>query len=320
MKKATLLIALLAMFGLAFYMFYREGSLAVDKTNQGTVPFVITNGESLDMITNNLSSAGLIRNKIVFRLITKRLGIEKKIQAGEFRLSKNMDAEIIAKNLTHGTLDTWVTIIEGLRKEEIAQTLTETIGTPTFEFIEQAKEGYLFPDTYRLPKEATIERILTIFYANFKNKYSPDLQNKVKALGLSERQAVILASLVEKEGKFPEDKRIVAGILIKRFREEWMMQIDATIQYALGYQKKEKTWWKKDLTINDIEVDSTYNTYKYGGLPPAPICNPGLDSLEAVANAQVSTPYYYYITDKKGKMHYAVTLEQHNSNIATYLQ
>ena len=129
----------------------------------------------------------------------------------------------------------------------------------------------------------------------------------------------MVASLVEKEARFPEDKKKVAGILIKRMKNDWMMQIDATIQYALGYQRKEKTWWKKDLTVDDIEVDNTYNTYKYKGLPPAPICNPGLDSIQAVANAEVSTPYWYYINDKKGVMHFATTLEEHNANIRKYL-
>ena len=231
-----------------------------------------------------------------------------------------MKAGVIAKNLTHGTLDVWITVIEGLRKEEVAQILSETIQIETIPFIEQAREGYLFPDTYLVPKDAPIEALLSIFTKNFQSKYTVQLQNKVKSLGLTEREGVIIASLVEKEAKFPEDKKKVAGILIKRFKEGWMMQLDATIQYALGYQKKEKTWWKKDLTIDDIKVDSTYNTYKYVGLPPAPICNPGLDSFEAVANAQVNTPYWYYISDKKGNMHYGVTLEDHNANIRKYLQ
>src|SRR3989339_435135 len=318
MKKITVLFAFIILLSLAFYMFYQEGSLPVDKNNQGTEIFVIKKGEGLNSVVKNLASQNLIRNKVVFYLIVKQMGIEKKIQAGDFRLSKNMKAGVIAKNLTHGTLDVWITVIEGLRKEEVAQILSETIQIETIPFIEQAREGYLFPDTYLVPKDAPIEALLSIFTKNFQSKYTVQLQNKVKSLGLTEREGVIIASLVEKEAKFPEDKKKVAGILIKRFKEGWMMQLDATIQYALGYQKKEKTWWKKDLTIDDIKVDSTYNTYKYVGLPPAPICNPGLDSFEAVANAQVNTPYWYYISDKKGNMHYGVTLEDHNANIRKY--
>ena len=320
MKKIRISLFVLMLIILAFYMFYQEGSLPVDRNNQGVEIFTIQKGEGLNSIVKNLSNQNIIRNKIVFYLIVKRLGIEKNMQAGDFRLSKSMNAEEIAQNLTHGTADIWVTIIEGLRKEEIAQILTENFKIPTIPFIEQAREGYLFPDTYLIPKDATIEKIISIFTANFEKKYTSELQNKVKSLGLTERQGLILASLVEKEAKFPEDKKKVAGIIFKRFKDDWMIQIDATIQYALRYQKKEKTWWKKDLTIDDINVDSTYNTYKYKGLPPAPICNPGLESLEAVANADVNTKYWYYISDKKGNMHYAVTLEEHNENIRKYLQ
>src|SRR3989338_8910456 len=320
MKKIRISLFVLMLIILAFYMFYQEGSLPVDRNNQGVEIFTIQKGEGLNSIVKNLSNQNIIRNKIVFYLIVKRLGIEKNMQAGDFRLSKNMNAEEIAQNLTHGTADVWVTIIEGLRKEEIAQILTENFKIPTIPFIEQAREGYLFPDTYLIPKDATIEKIISIFTANFEKKYTPELQAKVKSLGMTVREGLILASLVEKEAKFPEDKNKVAGIIYKRFKDDWMIQIDATIQYALRYQKKEKTWWKKDLTIDDINVDSTYNTYIYKGLPPAPICNPGLESLEAVANADVNTKYWYYISDKKGNMHYAVTLEEHNENIRKYLQ
>jgi UPF0755 protein len=320
MKKTTLFLGILALMALGFFMIFQEGSLPVDKNNQGAQIFVVEKGQGLKSIINNLASEGLIRNKVVFYLVVKQKGIEKKIQAGDFRLSKNMNAGQIADELTHGTTDTWVTVIEGLRKEEVAQILTETVKTPTFEFIEQAREGYLFPDTYLVPKDASIDAILAIFQKNFDAKYTPEVISKVRRLGLTEREGVIIASLVEKEARFPEDKRKVAGILIKRYKEDWLMQLDATIQYAIGYQKNEKTWWKKDLTLDDIEVDSTYNTYKYQGLPPAPICSPGLESLVAVAEADVQTPYYYYISDRKGNMHYARTLEEHNANIAQYLQ
>ena len=320
MKKLRISLFVFLLVVLAFYMFYQEGSLPVDRKNQGVEIFTVHKGEGLNSIVKNLSNQNIIRNKIVFYLIVKRLGIEKNMQAGDFRLSKNMNAEEIAQNLTHGTADVWVTIIEGLRKEEIAQILTENFKIPTIPFIEQAREGYLFPDTYLIPKDATIEKIISIFTANFEKKYTPELQAKVKSLGMTVREGLILASLVEKEAKFPEDKNKVAGIIYKRFKDDWMIQIDATIQYALRYQKKEKTWWKKDLTVDDINVDSTYNTYKYKGLPPAPICNPGLESLQAVANADVNTKYWYYISDKKGNMHYAMTLDEHNENIRKYLQ
>ncbi|MFA5136398.1 MAG: endolytic transglycosylase MltG [Patescibacteria group bacterium] len=319
-KKPIVLFAILALFLIVFYMFYQEGSLPVDKENQGSEVFVVKKGQGLNSIVKDLSGRHLIRNKVVFFLVIKQMGLEKKIQAGEFRLSKSMTAQDVAQTLTHGTEDVWVTVIEGLRKEEIAQVLGQNMEIDEKEFIEKSREGYLFPDTYLIPKRTSVDNIISIFTANFNAKYTGTLKKQIESKGLTEREALIIASLLEKEAKLPEDKKRVAGILVKRYKEGWLMQLDATIQYALGYQKKTKTWWKKELTVDDIKVDSTYNTYKYRGLPPAPICNPGLESLEAVAEAQIDTPYWYYISDIKGNMHYGVTLGDHNANIKKYLR
>lgn len=320
MKKRTIaLIAALCLFFVGV-VYYQAGSQPVDKNNQGVQAFVINKGDGLSIIAKNLSKAELIRSNVVFYLAVKRLGLDKNIQAGEYQLSKNMSTEQIAQALTHGTQDVWVTVIEGLRKEEIAQVLARSFPIDPNDFIKQAKEGTLFPDTYLIPRDSSSAKLISIMNDNFDKKYDAGLRQKVAALGLSDHQALVLASLVEKEARFPEDKKIVAGILIKRFRDDWMMNLDATIQYAIGYQRKERTWWKKDLSVDDLAVDSTYNTYKYKGLPPGPICDPGLESLQAVANADVNTPYWYYISDKKGVMHYAKTLDQHNANIKAYLQ
>ena len=319
MKKINFLVVLLLIITLAFYLFYREGTLPVNKSNQSTKIFVINQGESLTSVVNNLSKEGLIRNRLIFFLIVKKLGIERKIQAGDFRLSPAMDAYQIAKNLTHGTLDIWVTLIEGTRKEEIAQIISQNLGIPETEFLKYAKEGYLFPDTYLLPKDATPESIVKILENNFNKKFSTELQQKAKAKGLSPTETIILASLVEREAKLSEDQQLVASVILNRFKTEMKLDIDATIQYTLGYQPEEKTWWKKVLTTDDLAIDSPYNTYKNKGLPPTPICNPGLAAIQAIANAP-ETDYFYYLSDKKGKIHYAVTLEEHNENVRKYLE
>ena len=319
MKKINFLVVFLLIITLAFYLFYREGTLPVNKSNQSTKIFVINQGESLTSVVNNLSKEGLIRNRLIFFLIVKKLGIERKIQAGDFRLSPAMDAYQIAKNLTHGTLDIWVTLIEGTRKEEIAQIISQNLGIPETEFLKYAKEGYLFPDTYLLPKDATPESIVKILENNFNKKFSTELQQKAKAKGLSPTETIILASLVEREAKLSEDRQLVASVILNRFKTEMKLDIDATIQYTLGYQPEEKTWWKKVLTTDDLAIDSPYNTYKNKGLPPTPICNPGLAAIQAIANAP-ETDYFYYLSDKKGKIHYAVTLEEHNENVRKYLE
>ena len=320
MKKFFIVFLFSSLFIIFAYLFYKQGLLPVDKNNKGTKIFVIKRGESLNSIIDNLYRQNLIRNRLVFYLLVKKLGIEKRIQAGDFRLSPAMDAQTIAKNLTKGTLDIWVTIVEGLRKEEIAQIINQNFAIPESEFLKYAKEGYLFPDTYLVPKEATAEAIVKILTNNFYRRFDKNFQEKAKNKGLTEEEVIILASLVEKEAKYDEDRQKVASIILKRIKNDWPLQIDATIQYALGYQPQEKSWWKKYLTKEDLEIDSPYNTYKNKGLPPTPICNPGLASIEAVIGASENTPYWYYLSDKTGRMHYAKTLEEHNENIRKYLQ
>ena len=174
----------------------------------------------------------------------------------------------------------------------------------------------MFPDTYLFPNDVTVEQIVKIMRDNFDKKYSQDLKAKVKAKGLTEDEGVILASIVEREARSDKVRTEVASILLKRFKIDMGLNADATIQYALGYQSGEKSWWKRHLTKEDLKIDSPYNTYLYRGLPPAPIANPGLSSLQAVANADPNTLYLYYYHDSKGNSFYGRTLEEHNQNVA----
>ncbi|OGK16253.1 hypothetical protein A3H80_02705 [Candidatus Roizmanbacteria bacterium RIFCSPLOWO2_02_FULL_37_19] len=321
MKKFAIAVTLLLILAIGFGLFYFEGSLPVNKNSVEAQIFVIEPGESVNQIINNLSSKNLIRNKLVFFMVVKQLGIENSIQAGDFRLSPSMSAKEIAQELTTGTLDKWITIIEGLRKEEIAQILSKDFEIPESEFIAQAQEGMLFPDTYLIPRSASLNDIIQIFSKNFNKKYNEELRNAARAQGLTDNEVLTLASLVEREGNSQESMKNVASILMKRWKNGWPLQVDATIQYALGYQEEGKNWWKKNLTINDLKIKSLYNTYELPGLPPGPICNPGLSAIQAVIEADENTPYWYYISNKDGsRMYYAKTLEEHTSNIRKYLK
>lgn len=320
MKKANILLFLIILISVSFYLFYKEGSLPVNKKSTVSKIFVIKQGDPLDTIVNNLSSEGLIRNKIVFYLIVKKLGIERKIQAGDFKISENMNAQEVATNLTHGTIDIWLTLIEGMRKEEMAQVISKTLDIPEIEIVKTTKEGYLFPDTYLVPRTATFETVLSIIKKNFDSKFNDKLHIQAKNKKLTEKQVLILASLVEREARQSSTREKVAGIILKRYLADWPLQIDATVQYVLGYQPNEKSWWKKELTEEDLKIDSPYNTYKNKGLPPEPICNPSLSSIKAIINADENTPYWYYLTDKNGVMHYAVTLEEHENNVNKFLR
>ncbi len=302
------------MIGIALFIFYKEGSLAVDKADTSAKIFVIEQGETLDGIINNLSKENLIRNRVVFYLIVKQKGIERKIQAGDFRLTPAMDAYEIAEELTHGTLDIWVTIPEGMRKEEIAEILSEKVGISETEFNQLAVEGYLYPDTYLIPKGATAQRIIEILTAQMDTNYT-----KVEAAaiqkGLSKHEVLTLASLVEREASGPDDRQEIANIIYKRLLEDWPLQIDATIQYALGYQPGEKKWWTQRLTQAHYKsVDSPYNTYLNTGLPPGPIGAPRIESMEAVVNADPTTKNWFYYHDKNGNVYFTEELDEHESN------
>ena len=313
------MLILIIVFAVGFYLYYKEGTLPVDKQSQESKVFVIRPGENLNDIANNLADQKLIRNKIVFYLVVKRFGIERNIQAGDFRLSPAMNTPELAKSLTHGTLDVWMTIIEGMRKEEVAQVVAQSLNIPEIEFLKYAREGYLFPDTYLVPKNATAAAVIKIFEDNFNRRFDNELKEKARNKGFSIEQVMILASLVEREARLAEDRQKVASVLLKRLENNMKLDIDATVQYLLGYQPEEKSWWKKELTLADLKVDSPYNTYKNAGLPPGPIANPGLASIKAVVEADTDTPYLYYVSDISGRLHFAETLEEHNENIRKYL-
>lgn len=321
MKRFIIAFIILIVFIISFGIYYYEGTLPVDRQDTSSQTFVIEKGSSVNSIINKLHSEKFIRNKLVFFIVVKRMGIESKIQAGLFRISPSMTAQQIAKSLTQGSDDIWITVIEGIRKEEVAQILAPELGIPESEFIDKAVEGRLFPDTYLIPRSASVDDVLAIFESNFNAKYTEELQAQARARGLSDNQVLTLASMVEREANTPEAMREVASIMVKRWKNDWPLEIDATVQYILGYQEQEETWWKRHLTRDDLNMKSPYNTYEHPGLPPGPIASPGLESIKAVINANEKTPYWFYISNSEGsQMHYAKTLEEHNANIEKYLR
>lgn len=285
-----------------------------DKTQQA---FVIKPGQGIREIANNLKSQGLINNTVAFFLLVKVQKLDNKIQAGDFRLSKNMNLQTITQNLTHGSLDLWVTFPEGVRAQEIADILKEKLPSYNDSWRQTLTEheGYLFPDTYLFPTDATIDQVISIMTNNFEKKYAT--VTGVRQNKYTQAELVTIASMVEREALFDEDRPLVASVIFNRLAIGMGLNIDATVQYALGYQSNTKKWWKKDLTVDDLQINSAYNTYRHAGLPPTPISNPGLATLQAVANAPV-TNYIYYISDKAGHNHYATNLQQHNANIQKY--
>ena len=320
MKKLIIVTLIVSLLGIGAYMFYKEGTLPVNKNDKEFKTVVVPKGANLDTIINKLASEGLIRNRLSFYWVVKQKGIERNIQAGSFRLSRSLDAYQIAEALTKGTEDVWVTIPEGLRKEEIAEIVAKNLDISTAEFISLANEGYLYPDTYLVPELTTEQQMIDIMERTFSQKYDEDMRAKAKKLGLTDREVITLASLVEREAYSDDDRQGIADIMLRRYKEEHPLQIDATVQYILGYQAQEKRWWKRHLTYDDLKIESLYNTYKVTGLPPGPISNPGIRSIEAVVNADPDTKYFFYIHEPNGTVHFARTLEEHDRNVKKYLR
>lgn len=318
MKNLTIILgSVVAILFLALFVFWQISLSPVSATDKTPQVFVVAPGSGLHQVADSLASQGLIRNSLVFLVYMKLTGQDSKIQKGDFKFTPSQTAQQIAKELTQGTLDVWVTVIPGKRADEIADILEQNITSYSDDWRAQLRlhEGYLFPDTYLIPKNATIDQIITIMTNNFNTKYATALSQQTNKL--TQEQAVILASILQREAPSGEDMRKVASVLENRLAIGMALQVDASVQYALGYNTAEKTWWKKNLTTNDLHIDSAYNTYAQPGLPPTPIASPDLEALEAALNP-AQTNYLYYISDAHGVMHYATTLDQHNANIRKY--
>ncbi|MEK7149015.1 MAG: endolytic transglycosylase MltG, partial [Patescibacteria group bacterium] len=179
-------------------------------------------------------------------------------------------------------------------------------------------EGYLFPDTYRLYKDASADDVIRKMLGNFDRKLTKDMRNEIILQRKTIYEIVTIASLIEKEVKSPEDKVLVSGILWKRLQLKIALQVDASIIYIKTNGRSQLNGGEKVL-YEDLKIDSPYNTYKYRGLPPGPISNPGLESIEAAIYPKQS-PYLFYISTPDGKTIYSKTLEEHNTAVAKYLR
>lgn len=294
----------------------------VDSTNAEAQRFVIPKGQAISIIGNRLEEEGLVRSGLVFRLVVSVTNLSEKIQAGSFDLSPNLSTYQIAQNLTKGTQDTWITILEGWRVEEIAESL-DTQELDAFnkeEFVDLASnsEGMLFPDTYLIPREMTTQNIHSMLINTFERKVVQGLADEISASNRDFEDVLIMASLVEREARNYDQMRKVAGILWNRIDLGMALQVDATLQYVAGYNKAQQTWWAPP-TAQQKSIKSAFNTYLNPGLPPKPIANPGLDAIKATLLPLESDDLFYIHADN-GNIYTSKTLEQHNANINKYLR
>ncbi len=294
----------------------------------------VPEGATAQSVIDELVEAGVVRNGLLLRNYMQYRGLDLGVQAGSYQVSGAMTVRELAATLQQARPPEIVlTVVEGWRLEQIAEAVGRA-GLPygPAEFVLAASsiptdhplapelpggmslEGFLFPDTYRLEPNGTVEDLVNSMLDTFQLRVTGEQLQAFGAQGLILYEAVTLASIVEREAVVPEERPLIAAVFLRRLRTGLPLESDPTVQYALGLQPGGE-WWKSPLTLVDLEIASPYNTYRVGGLPPGPISNPGLASLEAVA-APAETTYLYFraACDGSGRHSFAETFEQHLLN------
>jgi len=330
-KKLALLflVLLVAAAGVAGWWLYT----GVDRPFKGyeaAEQFVeIPSGSGSVTIAKRLAEAGVVHDVNSFRLALWITGAGRRLQAGEYRFDHAMSPRQVADKLARGDVYVHpITFPEGLTIRQMAalyeskgfgEAKAFTAAASNAELVQdidpQARdlEGYLFPETYTLPRRATAEQLIARMVAGFRKALTPDIQAAATARGLTVRQLVTLASIVEKETGNKDERPLVAAVYSNRLQIGMGLQCDPTVIYALERAGR----YDGNLRREDLQFDSPYNTYRYAGLPPGPIASPGRASLQAAASP-ASVSYIYFVSKNDGSHAFATTLDEHNRNVQQY--
>jgi UPF0755 protein len=287
-------------------------------------------GEGPGTIARKLVGAGVVSDRGTFRLALWRTGAARRLKAGEYRFDRPMTALEVVSTIEKGRVFfRSVTFPEGLTVREMGRIFEARGVGREASFVEAAHEsatlvedidpsarnleGYLFPATYALSRHAGAADLVRMMVARFREVFTPELQTEAAAQGLTPREALTLASLVEKETARPEERPVVAGVYLRRLKAGMPLQCDPTVIYALVMTHQ----YDGNLTRADLQVDSPYNTYRFAGLPPGPIAAPGRASIEAAARP-AAVDYLYFVSRNDGSHAFARTLDEHNRNVRKY--
>jgi UPF0755 protein len=303
-----------------------------------SVSFIIETGETAVGIAERLEGLQLITDATLFRRFLQYHGLDASLEAGEYQLRRNMTMREIAEALQHSRMvEVIITIPEGWRAEQVADLLTaENImdGSVFLAAVRQGDvvdhalladhppgatlEGYLFPETYRLPAQATPEDLLTRMLDTMQARLPIGWEGMASAQGLTLYKVLTLAAIVEREAVVPEERPLIANVYLNRIQQGMYLNADPTVQYAMGYQPETGQWWKTPVTLEEYEnVNSPFNTYLYPGLPPGPIASPGASSIMAVLQP-AQTSYLYFLGRGDGSHIFAETYEEHQRNLQIY--
>ncbi|MCR4283842.1 MAG: endolytic transglycosylase MltG [Parcubacteria group bacterium] len=294
---------------------------------------VVRDGSSLGEVAIQLKENEIIKSEFVFKIIVRFLGGQRGVKSGNYFFKEPQNVLTVARRVVGADFritPVRVTIPEGSTIDEISKILQNLIDDFDKEdFFRLTKgqiffdnnisdkpfdslEGFLFPDTYFFLPNIKNFQIVNEMRRNFNLKITPEIKEEIERRELSVYEVITMASLIEEEARLPETRRIVSGILWKRLNAGMALQVDAVFPYIIGKNTFE-------ITLDDLKIDSPYNTYLYKGLPKGPISSPGLDSILATVYPKDSD-YWYYLSDKEGNMHYAKTFEEHKANKEKYLR
>jgi len=285
------------------------------------VRFVVPPGATFHEVADTLHRTGLIDSVTVFDLYARYKHLDRKVQAGAYELSRNLNMIQILQALQTAIPDEiFVTIPEGFTVKKTAALLDQggvikgsdytalaVQGTFNYDLLKDlppgaSLEGFLFPDTYLVPRAGTAKDLITMQLDNFKNHWTDARKAQAAKRNLNALQIITIASMIEREARFDADRPLVASVIYNRLAAGWALQIDATVLYAKGI-------WQSSVTTQDRMIQSPYNTYLHTGLPPGPIANPGIKAIDA-ALQPADTGYFFYLSDPAGHNHYAKTSEE----------
>jgi UPF0755 protein len=307
------------------------------------ITFVIEPGQNANQISNNLVESGLLPEADLFRNYLRYKGYDSQLEAGIFEINPSLTIPQLASTLLRAQpQDIELVFLPGWRKEEMAEYLRviqpakieadefealvsggNGLDLSGYDFLSSLPEnatleGFLFPDTYRLPVDATAPQLIYMMLDNFNLRVTPAMRQSFGIQGLSVYDAVILASIVQREAVVADERPLMVGVFLNRLNAGMPLQADPTVQYALGYLEDVGTWWKSPLSAEDLKIDTPYNTYLYPGLPPGPIANPGLTALEAVSSPERSD-FLFFVADctseNPGLHVFSRTFEEHLSHV-----
>ena len=292
----------------------------LDKSQK--IYFTVREGMNASDIADALLERGVIDSKFAFWWKVKTGGYQDQFKIGTYALHPQMaEEEVLALLISGETARIKFTIPEGFKVEEIARRLADEGIADRKRFlriardfapysymkkhenVDYAAEGFLFPDTYEVEPDMDEKAIMQMMFNDFDNRLNDELRERAREMDLSIYDLITLASLVEKEARYDEDRPIIAQVFFKRLKEDMPLQTDASLQYLMDAPKE-------DVSIADTKIDSPYNTYQNRGLPPGPIANPGMEAIEAVLYP-ADTEYLYFVADRDGHNHYSMTYDEH---------